>query len=74
MWDILVHTAQRLLLSIQMTTTLGINDRVTETLGITAELEITSEVANFINQILSFLAYGGSSTVKILNQTSFPNI
>jgi hypothetical protein len=28
------------------------------------ELEITSQAADFFNQILSFLAYGGSSTVK----------
>jgi hypothetical protein len=40
-------------------------------LGITAELEITSQAADFFNQILSFLAYGGSSIMKILNQTSF---
>jgi hypothetical protein len=50
---------------------LGISDRVNETLGITIELKITSQASNFINQILSFLAYGGSSIVKILNQTSF---
>jgi hypothetical protein len=35
-----------------------------ETLGITVELDITS-------QILSFLTYGGSSTVKTVNKTSF---
>jgi hypothetical protein len=40
-------------------------------LGITAELEITSQAADFFNQILSFLAYGGRSVVKTLNQTSF---
>jgi hypothetical protein len=39
-------------------------------MGITAELKITSQVANFINQIL-FLTYGGSSIVKTLNQTYF---
>jgi hypothetical protein len=43
---------------------LGINDRVDETIGITVELEITSQVADFLSQILSFLAYGGSSVVK----------
>jgi hypothetical protein len=68
-WDI--HRAQRLLLLIQMTATLGINDGVKETLGITAELEITSQDADFFNQILSFLAYGGSSVVKTLDRTSF---
>jgi hypothetical protein len=40
-------------------------------LGIAVELEITSQVADFFNQIISFLAYGGSSIVKTLNQTSF---
>jgi hypothetical protein len=43
MWDI--HRAQRLLHA-----TLGINDRVNETLGITVELEITSQAADFINR------------------------
>jgi hypothetical protein len=32
---------------------------------------MTSQAAAFFNQILSFLAYGGSSIVKILNETSF---
>jgi hypothetical protein len=54
-----------------MTTILGINDRVNETLGITAELEITSQDAEFFNQILSSLAYDGSCTVNTLNQTIF---
>jgi hypothetical protein len=44
---------------------------VNETLWKTAEFEITSQTADFFNQILSFLAYGGSSIVKTLNQTSF---
>jgi hypothetical protein len=35
--------------------------------GITVELEITSQAADFINQNLSFLAYGGSSIVKNMN-------
>jgi hypothetical protein len=48
-----------------------INDRVNDTLEITVELEITSQAADFFNQILSFLAYGGRSIVKTLNQTSF---
>jgi hypothetical protein len=50
-----------------MTATLVIDDRVNETLGITVELKITLQVAYFIVQILSFLAYGGSSIVKPLN-------
>jgi hypothetical protein len=68
-WD--VHRAQRLLLFIQTNVAFGINDRVNETLGLNVELEITSQAADFFNQILSFLAYGGGSTVKTLNQTSF---
>jgi hypothetical protein len=64
------NRAQRLLLFIQMAATLGINDGVNETLGITIELETTFQAADFFNQIL-FLAYGVSSIVKILNQTSF---
>jgi hypothetical protein len=35
------------------------------------ELEITFQAADFFNQILLFLAYGGSSIAKIMNQTSF---
>jgi hypothetical protein len=66
-----IHRAQRLLLFIQTTVSLGINDQVNETLGITVELEISSQAADFFNQILSFLANGGSSFVKTLNQTSF---
>jgi hypothetical protein len=50
-----------------MTAVLGIDDRVSETLGITVELEVTSQAADFFNQILSFLAYGESSVVKTLN-------
>jgi hypothetical protein len=49
----------------------GINDRVNEAFGITVELEITSQVADFISQILLFLACGGSSIVKTLDQTPF---
>jgi hypothetical protein len=69
MWNI--HRAQRLFLFIQTTGTLGINGRVNETLGITSELKITSQAANFIKQILSFLIYGLSSIVRTLNQPSF---
>jgi hypothetical protein len=59
------------LLFIQTTAALEINGRVDETMGITVELEITSQVADFFSQILSFLAYGESSIVKTLDQTSF---
>jgi hypothetical protein len=38
---------------------------------ITVELEITSQATDFFSQISSFLAYGGSSIVKTLDQTSF---
>jgi hypothetical protein len=68
-WDI--QRARRLLLFIRTTATLGINDQVNETLGITAELEVTSQAAAFFKQIMSFLAYGGSCIVKTLNQSSF---
>jgi hypothetical protein len=54
-----------------MTATLAINDRDNETLEINDELEISSQVADFIKQTMLFLAYGGSSIVKTLNQTSF---
>jgi hypothetical protein len=40
-------------------------------LEIAIELKMTSQATNVINQILSFLAYGGSSIVKTLNQASF---
>jgi hypothetical protein len=53
-----------------MTADLGINDRVSESLGIAIQLKIMSEV-NFLGQILSILAHGGSSVVKTLNQASF---
>jgi hypothetical protein len=48
-----------------MNATLGINERVNETLGITVELEVTSQTADFFNQILSLLTYGGSFILKI---------
>jgi hypothetical protein len=47
------------MLFILTTATLATSDRVNETLGITFELNITSHAADFINQTLSFLAYGG---------------
>jgi hypothetical protein len=59
------------LVFVQATATLGINDRVNETLMITIELEITSQDADFFNQIMSFLAYGGSSIMNAVNQASF---
>jgi hypothetical protein len=34
-------------------------------LGIAIQLKIMSEVVNFLGQILSILAYGGSSAVKL---------
>jgi hypothetical protein len=40
-------------------------------LGITFELEINSQDADFFKQILLFLACGGSCIVKTLNLTSF---
>jgi hypothetical protein len=46
-WDI--HRAQRLLLFIQTIATLGINDRVNETLGMTVELETTSQADDCSN-------------------------
>jgi hypothetical protein len=38
---------------------------------ITVELKITSQVTNFFKQILSLLAYGGSSIVKTLELNLF---
>jgi hypothetical protein len=63
-WNI--HRDQRLFFFIR-TTTLGINNRVNETLRITVQLKNMSQATNFIKQILSFLAYGGSPVVKTLN-------
>jgi hypothetical protein len=59
--------SSEIVLFYQTTAILGINNRVHEILGITIELKITSEAIDFIKQILSFLAYGGSSVVKTLN-------
>jgi hypothetical protein len=39
----------------------GVNNWVNETLGITIKLKIMSAAANFIMEILRFLAYSGSS-------------
>jgi hypothetical protein len=54
-----------------MIAALGVNDRVSETLGIAVQLKFISEVVDFLGQILSVLAYGGSSVVETLNQSSF---
>lgn len=56
---------------IKTTATPEFNDRVNETLDVTLEQEFTSQIANFMKQILSFLAQGRSSIVTTLNQTSF---
>jgi hypothetical protein len=64
-WDI--QRIQRLFLFILMTATLGIDNRVNETLGIAIDLKITSQAINLIKNISSFLAYNGSSIVKTLN-------
>jgi pilus assembly protein TadC len=54
-----------------MTVALGVNDRVNEPLGIAVQLKVMSEVVDFLSQMLSVLAYGGSSVVDTLNQFSF---
>jgi hypothetical protein len=40
-------------------------------LGIIVMLKIISQATNLVEQKVSFLAYGGSSYMKTLNQTSF---
>jgi hypothetical protein len=64
--------SQSLVLLFWMTATLRVNDRVNEPLGIAGQLKIRSEVVNFLGQILSSLAYSGSSAVKTLNQVKIP--
>jgi hypothetical protein len=59
------HRSQRPFLFIWMTATLGINNRVNETLGITVELKIKFQAINLIKQIL-FLVYHGRFIVKTL--------
>jgi hypothetical protein len=54
-----------------MTTALRPDNRVNKTLGITIELKITSQVVYLNQQVLSFLAYGGSSLMKTANNSSF---
>jgi hypothetical protein len=68
-WNI--YTAQGLFLFIRTTATFGINSQVNKTLGKTAELKIKPQDINFIKQILSLLAYGGSSVSLILNYSPF---
>jgi hypothetical protein len=53
-WDL--HRAQRLFHFIRTPATLGICNQVNETLGVTVELKILSQVTNFFKQIFSFLA------------------
>jgi hypothetical protein len=65
MWD--THRAQKLFLFIWTAATLGIVNRINETLGITVDLKITSQAANFIKQALLFLACGRSSVAKTVN-------
>jgi hypothetical protein len=52
-----------------MTVALGVNARVNEPLGIAVQLKVMPEVVDFLGQILSVLAYGGSSFVETLNQS-----
>jgi hypothetical protein len=67
-----------MLLLFWMTAALGINDQANETLCITTELKIMSQVTNFVKQILLFLAYGnGPERVGVLHpftqkQIQFP--
>jgi hypothetical protein len=63
-WDI--HSQDVFPLYLDDLYTFRINNRVSETLGITVEMKSTYQVAKFIKQILSFLTYGGSSIVKTL--------
>jgi hypothetical protein len=50
-----------------MTATLGINNPVHETMGITGLLKNTSQVNTFIKQILSFLTYGRTEAEMLAN-------
>jgi hypothetical protein len=61
-WD--VQRVQNLFHFARTTAALGINNRAKETMGITIKLNTTSQTANFIKQVPSFLAYGGSSTER----------
>jgi hypothetical protein len=50
-----------------VTVALQVKNWINDASEITIQLKIVSEAANFITWILAFLAYGGSSFVKILN-------
>jgi hypothetical protein len=52
---------------IRMPATLGISNRVKESLRITVGLKIMCQDTKFIKQILCFLVYDGSCIVKTLN-------
>jgi hypothetical protein len=60
-----MHRTQGLSLFARRIPVLRVNNGVNETLGITTQLKIASEVTNFIIEILALLAYGSSSFVKI---------
>jgi hypothetical protein len=67
-----IYTEPRGVSSFFLTTTaLGPDNRVNKTLGITTELKITSQAVCLNQQVLSFLAYGGSSIMKAANNSSF---
>ena len=68
-WNI--NRTQRAFLFLRTTTALGINDRVSETFGITVQLKIVSQVVNFSGQISSILAYGRGSVMETFYQASF---
>jgi hypothetical protein len=59
-----IHQAKRFFLFFLTSTALGPDNRVNNTLGITTELKITSQVVYLNQQVLSFLAYGESSIMK----------
>jgi hypothetical protein len=48
-----------------------LTNRVNETSGKTFQLKIASETADFFTRAMAFLVYGGSSSVRTLNYTSF---
>jgi hypothetical protein len=66
-----IHRTERFFLFFLTTTALGPDNRVNKTLGITIELKITSQAVYLNQQVLSFLAYGGSSIMKTANNSSF---
>jgi hypothetical protein len=73
MWDI--HRTQSLFLFALKTDTLGINNRVNETLGITVKLKTTSEPTNSITQIiLIFLSNGWKPLCEDCELNFFPHV